>query len=394
MITLYAEKKNCCGCSACMNICPKQAITMKPDVDGFIYPTINNDLCVECRLCKRVCAFQNEPVSDNEPIATYAAINKDKSVLEESTSGGIFGAIASIIFEKSGIVFGCAFNSAMESEHICINSILDMKKLQGSKYVQSNINNTYADVKKYLKEDVWVLFTGTPCQIAGLKSYLEKDYNKLITIDLICHGVPSKTFFEGYIRYLEEKLNGDIIDFKFRDKSKGWGHVEKVVYEKKGIIKYTNIQPFNSYYHSYFLKGDILRENCYECKYACSSREGDFTMGDYWGVEKCHPKIERENGISVLLINTSKGLMFIDELKKYLNLTESTFEQARKQNGQLNMPMAKSVRRDAILKTWHEGGYKAVAEEYYKENKNQIVLSRLKMLVPHSMRQLLKRMIK
>lgn len=394
MIVLFDKKEKCCCCAACRNICPTQAITINSDADGFKFPEINHDLCIECGLCNRVCAFQNIPVSGNEPITTYVAINKNRDVLSSSASGGVFGALASIILEKNGVVFGCAYNENMEPEHICVDNLQEIKKLRGSKYVQSNINITYTEAKKYLKGDRWVLFTGTPCQIAGLKSYLGKDYNNLITADIICNGVPSVEFFKGYINYLEDKLKGKVIDLKFRDKSKGWGHIEKVIYKKDGILKEKLIQPFNSYYHSYFLNGDILRENCYECKYACSSRVGDFTMGDYWGIEKVHPKIVTKEGVSVLLVNSKKGIGLIDDLSKYLQLTESIFEQARVKNGPLNRPNVKSKKRDIILDTWHEGGYKAVADEYYRINKKRIILSRCKMLVPRTIKKYLKKVLR
>lgn len=394
MIVLFDKKEKCCCCAACMNICPTRAITINSDADGFKFPEINDDLCVECSLCNKVCAFQNIPISGNDPIATYVAINKNSDVLSSSASGGIFSALASIVLEKNGIVFGSAYNENMEPEHICVDNLQEIKKLQGSKYVQSNINTTYSEAKKYLKSDRWVLFTGTPCQIAGLKSFLGNDYNKLITADIICHGVPNAEFFEGYINYLEDKLKGMVIDLKFRDKSKGWGHIEKVIYEKNGILKEKLIRPFNSYYHSYFLNGDILRESCYECKYACNSRVGDFTMGDYWGIEKVHPEIITNEGVSVLLVNSKKGIGLIDDLSKYLQLTESIFEQARIQNGPLNRPNAKREKRDIILNTWREGGYKAVADEYFMNNKKRIILSRGKMLIPHSIKKHLKRILK
>jgi coenzyme F420-reducing hydrogenase beta subunit len=214
-MVLFKSKKDCCGCAACMNVCPKQAITMKADQDGFIYPEVNNDSCIECGLCKKVCVFQSIPVTANGPIATYAAINKNKEVLSSSASGGIFGALASMVLEKKGVIFGCAYNKDMEPEHICVDDLLDIKKIQGSKYVQSNINNTYTEAEKYLKEGRWVLFTGTPCQIAGLKSYLGKDYNHLITADIICHGVPNVDFFIGYIQYLEDKVNKKVMMIVF-----------------------------------------------------------------------------------------------------------------------------------------------------------------------------------
>lgn len=393
MIILFEKKDKCCACSACLNICPKQAIIMRSDVDGFAFPVITTDLCIECKLCNKVCAFQNVPVSDNEPIASYVAINKDRNILSASASGGIFGALTSIVFEKNGVVFGCAYNDNMELEHICVDNQSDMKKIQGSKYIQSNVATTYTEAKEYLKSGRYVLFTGTPCQITGLKSYLGKDYKNLLTADIICHGLPSADFFHGYIKYLEEKFRGKLIDIKFRDKSHGWGLMGKVIYEKDGKVQEKVLTPFTSYYYGYFLKGDIYRESCYECKYACGNREGDFTMGDYWGIEKAHPEIDTKNGVSVLLVNSEKGMKLIDELTKYLDLTISTLVQAREQNGQLNKPTAKSYKRESILKTWREGGYQAVADEYYKLNKKQIWLFKIKMLIPHSAKKLIKKLL-
>lgn len=394
MIELFIQKKNCCNCAACKNICPNKAITTEPDEDGYVFPKINRELCTECGLCNEVCDFQKTSINGNVPLFTYAAINKDRGILINSASGGVFGALASFIFDKNGVVFGCAYDDKMNPKHICIDSLSDLKKIQGSKYVQSDINNTYTQVKTYLKNGKWVLFTGTPCQIAALKSYLKKDYSRLLTADLICHGVPNADFFKGYIRHLEDKLKGKVIDFKFRDKSKGWGLRGKVVYKKHGNVFCKTIFPIDSYYYNYFLGGYTYRESCYECKYACGIRVGDFTIGDYWGVEKFHPEIERRGGVSVLLVNSQKGAMLTDELTKYLDLTESAFEQARMQNEQLNKPIAKSTKREMILKTWREGGYKAVAEEYYKAYKRQIILSRCKRLIPKPVKKSLKKILR
>lgn len=395
MIKLFDKKNNCCNCKACMNICPKGAITTRNDENDFNFPEINRELCIECGLCNKVCAFQNVPITGNNPISTYVAINKDKDLLLSSASGGNFGALASIILEKNGVVFGCAYNDKMEPEHVCIDSLQDIKRLQGSKYVQSNINMTYTEARNYLKDDRWVLFTGTPCQIAGLKSYLGKNYENLITVDLICHGVPSVDFFKGYIHYLEDKLQGKVIDFKFRDKSNGWGLQARSTYQaRSGSIKSKKIYSYDSYYYNYFLKGYIYRESCYDCKYACGSREGDYTIGDYWGIERAHPEVETRNGVSVLLVNSKKGIALMDELSKYLNLKESTFEQARVQNGQLNNPTPISVKREEILRIWREGGDGAVAEDYYRKNKKRIIISKSKMLIPNLLKKHLKRILK
>lgn len=292
MVELFKNKTNCCGCAACASICPTKAISMESDCDGFMYPIVSDDLCIDCKLCQKVCAFQNKTILDKKPLATYAAINKNKHTLKASSSGGAFAALAFLVFEKGGVVFGCAWNSHMETEHICVDNPADIKKLQGSKYVQSNVGTTFIEARQYLQDERWVLYTGTPCQIAGLKSYLGKDYEKLITIDLICHGVPSATFFKGYINWLEDKKKGTIIEFNFRDKSHGWGHSSKATYQRKDGVQRNIILPTWHYFHQYFMQAHIHRESCYVCKFACSDRQGDFTIGDYWGIEKAHPEID------------------------------------------------------------------------------------------------------
>jgi len=394
MIELFNTKKDCCGCASCANVCPKQAIKMEPDKDGFIYPIIDDGLCVDCGLCKKVCAFQNKPVTSEEPIATYAAINKNQTTLLNSSSGGLFGALAYITFEKNGVVFGCAWNANMEPEHICIDNPADMYKLHGSKYVQSDVKNTYVEAKKYLEQGRAVLYTGVPCHIAGFKSYLGRDYKNLITADLICHGVPNVAFFKGYITWLEQKLKSKIKEFKFRDKSNGrMDCVGKVTFQKDGKTKDKIIYWPVDYYYNYFMYGYIYRESCYECNYAGGNRQGDFTMGDYWGIEKAHPEIDANGGVSVLLVNSEKGMMLIEKLSEHLTLTFSTFEQARVENGQLRRPVIKSDKREAILKTWFYGGYQAVADEFYKQNKKQIIVFNMKKIIPRPFKKGIKKLL-
>jgi coenzyme F420-reducing hydrogenase beta subunit len=374
-----------------MNICPQKAITMKPDADGFLFPEINYDLCIGCRLCIKTCAFQKKPVSEKTPIAVYVAVNKDKNMRLASSSGGVFGAIATSILENGGVIFGCAYNNNMEPEHICIYKKSDLRRIQGSKYVQSNINYSYSEAKRYLKDGRQVLFSGTPCQIAGLKSYLGDEFENLATVDLICHGVPSSDFFKGYIDHLDQLLKGRIIDFKFRDKSKrGWVYRGKATYVKKGKIRYSYIKLNASYYFFYFLHGDTFRESCYECKYACGSREGDLTLGDYWGVEKAHKEFRVENGVSVILLNSKKGEELLESISQNVLMKESTFEQASKQNVQLKKPMDKSKRREMILKAWREGGYNLTVLLFFKNYHMQIIAAELKTLIPYRIKCFIK----
>ena len=398
MIKLFNGKEDCCGCTACKSICPKHAIMMQPDEDGFLYPHINENLCIKCGLCKKVCPFENssqiaEHLFDGKPIAAYAAIHNNMEILKSSSSGGVFPAVASIVLDNNGVVFGCTMYSNMEAEHISIDSINGIKKLQGSKYVQSNVKKTFQETENYLKEGRLVLYTGTPCQIAGLKSYLGKDYENLITIDLVCHGVPSPTFFKGYINWFEKKVNGRIVDFKFRNKSKiGMGCIGKAIYIKNGRIYKKAIIPSCNYYYQYFENGDIDRECCYRCKYASGDRPGDFTMGDYWGIENVHPKIDTQNGVSVLLVNSKKGMQLIGKINGFLKLTESSFEKARIYNGNLNHPTHMSDKRELIFKTFRESGAYAVDRMYRESVGKKMIWYRIKAMIPNSFKRRIKKL--
>lgn len=390
---VYKNNKDCCGCEACANVCPKLAITMNPDKYGFIYPVINRDLCIDCGLCQKVCAFQNVPVTSEEPLEVFAATNKNEDIIKKSASGGVFGALASIVLKQNGVVFGCAWDSDMNPEHICIDILSDLKRLQGSKYVQSSMINTYIRVREQLRDGKYVLFTGTPCQVAALKSFLGNDYNNLITADLICHGVPNQAFFKDYIHYLESKLGGRIIDLNFRDKSNGWSLLAKATLESNSR-KYTrNIPNSSSYYYTYFLYGDTYRDSCYNCKYAGGTRQGDFTMGDYWGVEKNHPEIETKYGVSALLVNSEKGMSLIDNIEKYVDLTPTTFKQVKSDNGQLCHPTPMSKKRNEIFNLWIDGGAEALVRNF-KITPQEKTLNIIRTYLPYTIKDKIKRIIR
>jgi len=391
---LYKNKKDCCGCGACLNICSEKAISMKIDEYGFIFPEINYENCNNCGLCKKVCAFQKDRLSNGEPLSTYAAVNKDKDILLNSSSGGVFASLSHFVFEKNGIVFGSAYNKELQPEHISVDNPIDMKKLQGSKYVQSYINHTYQEAQKYLKEGKWVLFTGTPCQIAGLNSFLDRKYERLITADLICHGVPNAEFFGDYINYLEEKYKGEIISFNFRNKSKGWFLMGKVIFKRKKNWLSKYVLPGMSYYYSYFLKKHIYRDSCYNCKYACGKRPGDFTLGDYWGIEKFHPEINTKNGVSVLLVNSMKAQSLLSKVQENIHLIKSSFKKAKVHNRQLRKPPEKSGQREDIFNTWRRNGVNALSREYYRLNKKRYYVSIIKNMVPYKLKRLLPYRIK
>lgn len=391
MVILYNDKDECSGCSACKEICQQSAISMEADEDGFLYPKLDQSKCIECKLCMGVCDFKKRSPT-KIPIATFAAINQNKESIKESSSGGVFVALADYILQNHGIVFGCAYNENLQVEHIAIDDRKEIKKLQGSKYVQSDVKDTFSTTRIYLEEGKLVLYTGTPCQIGGLLSFLGKEYPNLITVDLICHGVPSPTFFAGYLKYLEEKEEAKIICYNFRDKEKdGMGCIGSITLLKKGKKIKKTVNYTWDYYYNYFMYGHIYRKSCYKCKYASSSRSGDFTLGDYWGVEEVHPEISRKDGVSVLLVNTIKAMGLLQHLE--LELYESTFEKASCNNGNLCHPSGFSGERDIILQNYRERGAEFIAKKFQRDLGSKVVLYKLKAKVPKSFKRSVKKIL-
>lgn len=371
-VVLFNEKKDCSGCGGCMNICPRQAITMEEDEYGFLYPVIHQDHCISCGLCNRVCSYQHKD-EVQQPQFVGASAARDGSILLGSASGGVFTAVAREILKRNGVVYGCSMelrNNRLSPEHIRVSDDIDLPKLQGSKYVQSYIGNTFRLVKQDLKNSKVVLFSGTPCQVAALKSFLGTDvYPNLFTIDIICHGVPSAAFFNGYIRELERKVNGKATGFRFRDKSAGWGMKGRFEYiDKAGIQRSRFIYRNLSSYFKLFLDSEIYRENCYSCKYAGEHRPGDITIGDYWKIEKQHPDyllenggtMDKEKGISCVIINNMHGQELLDCYGGGLDVKPSDFNKAAEANAQLRKPSTASKRRQQIFDLYKSGGYRAV----------------------------------
>lgn len=401
-VILYNNKIDCCACGACVNICPKQAISMEKDEYGFLYPIIDKNRCVKCLMCKKVCSYQNKEECNTTKIA-YVGMIKDEKIIEESASGGIFAAVGKAVLNKKGVVFGCSMevhNDVLSPEHIKIEKIGDLNKLQGSKYVQSFIGTIYKEVKEELNSGRLVLFSGTPCQVAALNSFLgDKEYSNLLTIDIICHGVPSADFFQSYLTDYSKKLGGKIIGFKFRDKVSGWGLKGSVEYiDRKEKKKIRPIPVLLSSYYQLFLNAETYRENCYACKYAESYRPGDFTIGDYWGIDRVHPEYLMKNGgdfnetkgISCILVNTEQGKKLFKILNSEINFKESSFENVAKYNTQLNIPSKKSPNREKILEMYKNGSYLAVDRWYFKQLGIKKYLLIIKNKIPQSVKVLIK----
>ncbi len=380
---LFPSKEKCSGCGACMNICPKHAISLVEDEYGFLYPRIDNGKCINCGLCKKVCAYQNDKL-EGSPIKVYAAIrNKEDDILKKSASGGIFSSIAINFINNGGIIYGSSMekeNGKLTVKHIRVDNIDDLKKLQGSKYVKSLMGTIYDNIKNDLKNQKKVLFSGTPCQVAALKKYLDiskVDSTNLYTIDIICHGTPSTKMFQDYIKFYEDNVNGEIESFKFRDK-KYKGHLRgTITYIKKKDNKKVEKPLYGRLdsYYKMFLFGDSYRENCYSCKYANEHRVGDITIGDYWGCKEEHPNWFNESndkfdaptiGISCILLNNAKGMEILKKYGQNIYIKETNFEKVAKHNAQLRNPSSKPKNRNKIFDIYKNSGYKAL-DKYIKK---------------------------
>lgn len=313
------KKEECCGCSACAQSCKLKCIEMLQDNEGFLYPVVNKEKCVNCGTCENVCPSINSK-SVACDLKGYVALSNDDKIREESSSGGIFSLLAEYILKKDGIVIGAAFDRNLKVVHKVIREKKDLYKLRGSKYVQSDVKNTYKQAESYLKNNIKVLYSGTSCQIAGLRNYLNKDYEGLYTVDVLCHGVPTPKLLAQYFCEMEKKYNSKIDNVYFRDKKNGWVNYSVEIKFENGKIYRTifNKDP----YMRLFLNNICLRPSCYQCRYNKLERNSDITIGDCWGVEHTVPDFFDDKGTSVIITRTDKGNQLLNGIKADLKYSE------------------------------------------------------------------------
>ncbi|WP_303208985.1 Coenzyme F420 hydrogenase/dehydrogenase, beta subunit C-terminal domain [Bacteroides oleiciplenus] len=346
------SKSDCCGCSACEQICRNHAITMQEDEEGFLYPIVDSLLCIECSACEKVCPMLHSGSVKNriEDTEAYAAINRNEETLQQSSSGGIFSAISISILEKEGVVYGAAFDNNLQLYHIGVEDIRSLNKLRGSKYLQSQNRNVYSEIKEQLKAGRWVYYTGTGCQVAGLKCFLRRPYSTLITSDLICHGTPSHKVFDFIVSQMEHKYKGKVIKYSFRDKSiNGWScNSSSSNIQRKDGIKHIGYDPVMNSYFNAFISNAMNRKTCYHCPFATVERTGDITLADYWGVKKYHAINNNYNGVSAILVNTENGEKLLDEIKEKITIIKTNIEWIADENKNLTEKTTQPISRDTF----------------------------------------------
>lgn len=363
-------QNECTGCGGCIAVCPKDAVTMGTDEYGNYRPQIDPHKCVDCQRCTQFCA-QIHAAPKKAPLQVYGAVGNTADLVGKSSSGGVFATVAAALIEQKGQVYGAAsqcVEGKLQVYHQGASNIREMQKMQGSKYVQSRAWEVYRAVSRSLQKGQTVLFTGTPCQAAAVKAYTG-DPDNLITMDLVCHGVPAAQMLNEALALFAKRLRGKVTDFAFRDKSKEKQFTSRLTLRKgRGTKTYFVRARYLSFYNA-FLQGDNYRESCYSCRYAGMDRASDITIGDYWGMQKHHShQMQGREDWSCVLVNTEKGSAFLAQYGKDLTLVESKPQWVAEQNGQLCAPSAKGPHRARLLALYKKGGYKAVEKAFVKEN--------------------------
>ena len=357
---------NCIGCSACYNACQFEAIEMKQNAEGFLYPVLNNSKCVKCNKCYEVCPMDKEQ-KINENFIIYAGYDKEKKLVKNSSSGGLFSRFARYILKENGLVYGAGFEE-LELKHLEIDSLDNLIKISGSKYLQSDINMSYNKIRMVINCNKKILFSGTSCQIAGLKSYLKyfnlDDYKNLYTIAVICHGVPSIKIFNDYINFLEKKYNSKVNGINFRDKINGWENYYTTIYFDNGK-KQVKKAAHNRYMIG-FLRNYYLRKSCYDCKFKGTLKDIDIILGDAWGIKKIYPDIYNKNGTSVMIINSEKGQNLYSKISKCFKLKKIDYSFIKKYNSCVYKPVKGQKQRAKFFEDYNLNGFEYVYKKFMK----------------------------
>jgi len=364
--------KKCCGCTACKNVCMQECIIMKENEEGFLYPSIDYDKCIGCGLCETVCPVLNKKSDVKTGYEglhrSFAVTALNEEYLERSSSGGVFSVLAERTLAEGGLVFGASFSDDfMKVEHIAIDKVEDLGKLQGSKYLQSDLRDAFIQCKGFLEKGSKVLFSGVPCQIAGLKRFLGKEYESLICVEMICHGTPSSAVWQKYLDSVGAK-HELIQNVFFRDKTMGWENFSvRIDLESGKVLKESH--RINSYM-GVFLRNYALRESCYVCLAKGDNTCADITLGDFWGVQNAYPEYYKENGVSVVITHTGKGLALLEECSKYLLIHETDLQKSLEENWVIYRSVSRPEERDTFFGDLKNKTWRRVVKEYLDHRDN------------------------
>ncbi len=373
-------QNDCTGCEACANICPKNCISFQKDKEGFYYPQIDEEVCIGCGACYTVCKKREGAGSVNFEAVAKAAFVKEEEMLKKSSSGGVFGCLAEYILERKGVVYGAALKD-MRIEHMRITSLKDLHWIQKSKYLQSRMNSAYSLAKEDLLAGKMVLFSGTPCQIGGLKAYLGKQYENLYTCDVVCHGVPSERVFEEYIKYAEKKAGSRMVSMNWRDKRNGWRPNSIVEFYENGKEKVC--QSMEHPFQRGFLENLYLRPSCYECKFTGIPRIADVSLADFWGADQYDVAFAQTNdnkGLSIVILSSEKGMQLFEHIKKKLNWKDLDLEIVKKSSRHAYLPPVLNEKRKEFFEELDKRPYHRLIKKYIlpREKKNYVLLCKIK----------------
>lgn len=352
-----AAKEYCTGCTACASVCPKGCIAMTADENGFLCPVIDAQMCVRCGLCEKICPIRNPLKKSEDAPKAYAAFSADEAVRLSSSSGGIFTELAKVVLQRGGAVFGAAYNQQFDVVHICAESEEDIAKLRGAKYAQSDLQGVFAEVKTRLDAAQEVLFSGTPCQVGGLKAFLRRDYKNLLTVDFVCHSVPSPMAWRAYIKHRAAQDNGGELpdSINLRSKQSGWTN-----YQYSNQFTYRDghthtAKSGESLYMKLFVGGYINRASCENCQFKGYNRVSDFTLGDFWGIWDIAPEMDDNKGTSVVLVQSPRGADMLAQISGRLALQAVTLEEASRQNQAMLRVFRPSDRRNEAFQLIQSG---------------------------------------
>lgn len=374
------EKEKCAGCTACCSICPKKCIEMKPDEEGFLYPVVDTEKCVDCHLCEKVCPVLHHKIEEKIP-GGYVCRSKDLGIVAASTSGGMFTPISRWIIEQGGVIFGVGFGEDWMVKHKMADSLEAAGEFRGSKYVQSYLGDTFENVKKKLEEDRWVCFSGTPCQAAGLKAYLNKEYEKLLIVEVICHGTPSPALWKKYVDYQEKRSRTKLKSVNFRAKTYGY-HSGSMELQFQNGKKYKG-SARTDYMLKSFFKEISSRPSCYHCAFKTVSRVSDLSLFDAWHVSQLVPGVlDDDKGYTNVLVHTEKGQKLLEELREQLELYPADVDKMVELDGIMVKNSAKPhPKRKEYLKAMNELPIEALVRKFLPISRKDHVIERMKTLI-------------